>query len=354
MSTSVTEQRRDLQRRFLGDPVPRLWCPPLSHYRQDGSFDTGRLATHWDHLGAGVTAFLVPGSTGDAWEMDPAETDTLLEIALELAAPRGATLLLGALRPDADATLAAMDAMLETLRRRSGCDEPLAAMAACRAGAFTVCPTTGDGLSQEAIGGGLERILARGLPTALYQLPQVTGNEMGPSLVADLAARYPHLLLFKDSSGGDRVATEAAGNLAGVFLTRGAEGAYAGWLREAGGPYDGLLLSTANAFPRELARVVSDTADGRIAQARSLSDRLTRVVDAVFALVVDLPHGNAFANANKALDHVMAHGAAAVKRPAPLLHAGERLPAELIVRVREILDQAKLLPERGYLAGPQN
>lgn len=346
---NVKEQRQELQRRFLGDPVPRLWCPPLSHYRDGGAFDVERLTAHWDHLQGGVRAFLVPGSTGDAWEMSPEETGALLEIALDLAAEVDATLLLGALRPDADGTLAAVEAQLEVLRRRSGRDEPLAAMNACRVGAFTVCPPAGPDLTQAALGDGLARILAQGLPTALYQLPQVTGNEMGPDLVADLAARHSHLLLFKDSSGTDRVARETSGDLDGVFLTRGAEGGYAGWLREAGGPYDGLLLSTANAFPGALAKVIDDMAAGRHEEARELSDRLTRVVDAAFAAVADLPHGNAFANANKAFDHVMAHGAAALDQPAPRLHAGPRLPGEVVSLARDLLAAEGFLPDRGYL-----
>ncbi|MCP4571558.1 MAG: dihydrodipicolinate synthase family protein [bacterium] len=351
MTATVTEQRLALQRRFLGDPVPRLWCPPLSHYDSEGAFDRERMAAHWDHLASGVTAFLVPGSTGDAWELSSAETGHLLDLALDLAAPGGATLLLGALCPDAGTTLTAVDAMLAILRRRSGCDDPLEAMAACGVGAFTVCSPTGPDLAQTALGDDLARILDRGLPTALYQLPQITGNEMGVELVAGLAQEHPHLLLLKDSSGGDRLALETEGDLAGVFLVRGAEGGYAGWLREAGGPYDGLLLSTANAFPRELAAVIAYTAAARHEQARDISERLTRVVDAAFALVADLPDGNAFANANKLLDHVMALGSAAANMPAPRLHAGVRLPAELVLRVRDLLDREGFSTDRGYLTG---
>jgi dihydrodipicolinate synthase/N-acetylneuraminate lyase len=71
-------------------------------------------------------------------------------------------------------------------------------------------------------------VFGLGLPTALYQLPQVTGNTMAPELVAGLAERFSNLLLFKDSDGRDEVAL--SGQMpAEVTLLRGAEGDYARW-----------------------------------------------------------------------------------------------------------------------------
>ena len=66
--------------------------------------------------------------------------------------------------------------------------------------------------------------------TSVCQLPQVTGNEMSPAIVAALAARFSNFYLFKDTGGNDRVA-ESGLELDGVFLVRGAEGDYARWPR---------------------------------------------------------------------------------------------------------------------------
>jgi len=134
-----------------------------------------------------------------------------------------------------------------------------------------------------------------------------------------------------------------------VFTTRGAEGEYARWLKPAGGPYDGFLLSSANCFARELHQMTTDISAGRMEAARQLSDRLAAAVSEVFALASPLPHGNPFANGNKAIDHFFAHGPEAVNLPPPRLHAGSSLPTELIRSTEEILLREKLMPASGYL-----
>jgi dihydrodipicolinate synthase/N-acetylneuraminate lyase len=213
---------------------------------------------------------------------------------------------------------------------------------------FTICPPRGSELTQDEIEAELESVLELSLPIVLYQLPQVTENEMSPSLVTRLADRYPNLMLLKDSSGGDRVALEADGR-SSPFLLRGAEGHYSQWLKESGGPYHGLLLSTANCFPRQLKTIVALLEEGRGDEATALSDRLTQVVAQVFELVTDMPEGNAFSNANKAVDHYMAFGADARLMRPPMLHAGIPIPKDVIQRVGEALESADLIPVTGYM-----
>jgi dihydrodipicolinate synthase/N-acetylneuraminate lyase len=212
---------------------------------------------------------------------------------------------------------------------------------------FTVCPPRGEHLSQAEIEDSLSEVLERGLATALYQLPQVTGNEMSPETVASLAARFPNFLLFKDTSGSDRVARSGL-DFGGVFLVRGAEGGYARWTRAGTGPYDGLLLSTANVFAPQYARLLALLDAGQADEADELSQRIETVVQQTFALVADFPAGNAFTNANKVLDHLMAYGPAAGDHQPPLLYRGVRLPAESIERAEDFLRAADLLPDLGY------
>ena len=180
------------------------------------------------------------------------EAIAALDLAIDFAEPRGLDLLAGVLRPSAAAMRTLLDKLLEHLRRRTGTRSVADCFAAARVRGVTIAaPSSAAPLPKEAISAALEPLFALGLPMALYQLPQVTGNTMAPDLVADLARRFPNLLLFKDSGGADEVAL--SGRMpAGVTLLRGAEGDYARWSKH-GGPYDGFLLSTANAFPSQLA-----------------------------------------------------------------------------------------------------
>ncbi len=345
---NTSERRRKLLRELVGEWMPRLWCPPLTHYTPNGEVDRDRMAAHWGFMTPHVNAFLVPGSTGDAWEMNDSEVRALINLALKLAKDKNISLLLGVLKDKASATRQSILEMLGTLKRETGEGDPIKAMKASKVCGFTICPPRGSELSQHKIEVDLESVLELGIPTVLYQLPQITENEMSPSLVARLADRHANLVLLKDSSGEDRVALESDG-LSGLLLARGAEGRYAQWLQESGGPYYGLLLSTANCFPRELKTIVSLLEAGRVDKAADLSDSLTQVVEQVFTLVSDIPDGNAFANANKAVDHYMAFGADAQHIPPPRLHAGTLIPEDVILRVGGVLESAHLIPDRGYL-----
>jgi len=342
MSMPSPDTRADWHARLFPRGIPPLWCPLLTHYSDDGSLDHARITAHLRHLAPHVKGFLIPGSTGDGWEMSDAEIRELLRLACEQTTKLGLHLLIGVLKTEARDACAVMREFGRTLPAEI--TEHAERSTPC----FTVCPPKGNDLSQEILRDALADILALGFPTALYQLPQVTQNEMSPETVADLAARFPNFILFKDTSGADRVANSGQ-NFSGVFLVRGAEGGYASWLKSGGGPYDGFLLSTANCFGRELHQVIELLRTGRREEARQLSDRLSAVVKEVFALVTGLPDGNAFANANKAMDHFFAHGPKAASVTPPRLHAGSRLPVEVIRQAGAALEHQGFLPLRGYL-----
>lgn len=77
--TSVHDQRETLMRTLFARGMPRLSCSLLTHYTEDGGLDKKRIAAHIRHFRPWVPAILAPGSTGDGWEMTPAQTDALLE-----------------------------------------------------------------------------------------------------------------------------------------------------------------------------------------------------------------------------------------------------------------------------------
>ncbi len=347
MSRPDGQERQRLVERLFPQGVPALWCPLLTHYGASGAIDRDRMTAHLRHLAPWVKAYLIPGSTGDGWEMSDEEARQVLDWALDQAAWQGVQILVGVLKTDAGEARRSVRDTMAWLQTRTGAPDVEASLRAARVCGFAVCPPQGEHRSQEEISRSLASILELGAPTALYQLPQITRNEMGPELVSDLAARFPNFFLFKDSSGTDRVA--AAGRAPeGVFRVRGAEGDYARWLAPAGAYY-GLLLSTANCFARQFHALVQDLAGGRLAEAQALSARLSGVVGAVFDLVAGLPDGNPFANANKAMDHFFAHGPGAENIPPPRLRSGRSLPVEVLRAAGEALVRHGLMPARGYL-----
>ncbi|MGV8080853.1 MAG: dihydrodipicolinate synthase family protein [Syntrophales bacterium] len=348
---TVLETRQAWMRGLFPGGIPRLWCPLLTHYGPDGAIDFGRMEAHLDAIAPSIGGYLVPGSTGDGWELDEEETLRVTEFALDQARRRGSRLLIGVLRGKTEDVLRTLSGLLKlTGRPKDGGGEEATARAWGDRGVagFTICPPAGNTLTQEDIEAGLTAILDQGLPTALYQLPQVTESEAAPETFARLVAKYPRIVFFKDSSGFDRIAASDV-DKGGVFLVRGAEGDYARWLREADGLYDGFLLSTANCFPGKLSEVVKNMETGNEREAVMLSRRLTETINGVFSLVRNLRQGNAFTNANKAMDHFLAFGPEADIGRGPVLHSKERIPGNILAATREVLRRQALLPLKGYL-----
>ncbi len=159
----------------------------------------------------------------------------------------------------------------------------------------------GKSKTQGEIEQSLREILSFDVPMALYQLPQVTQNEMEPETVQRLALDHANFLLFKDTSGEDRVASSGL-DFGGVSFLRGSElGGYARWLRSAGGGYDGFLLSSANVFAKPLMQVIEQVDQGRFDEAEAHSKRIEEMVGGAFAKVASHSKGNPFTNANKAM-----------------------------------------------------
>ena len=238
--------------------------------------------------------------------------------------------------------------MLDLLKDLTGVEEQGRRLKAAGVVGFTVCPPRGSARSQEEIYQSFSEILDMGFPVALYQLPQVTENEVAPETFQKLAEKYPNLIFFKDTSGEDRIVLSVI-DTGGVYLTRGAEKEYARWLKAVGGFYDGFLLGSANSFPEQLSLLIEYIGKGDLSSARKLSERLSNTQEEMFALVRTVPWGNQFTNANKTIDHYNAFGPSAHLKEPPMLHAGVRMPAYIIPATGEILKRYGLMPQRGYL-----
>ena len=216
----IPARRAELLDRLFPGGVPALWCPVLTHYDSGGGIDAARMAAHLKHLSPAVKGFLIPGSTGDGWELNDKETRELLALALDQARELDLHVLIGALKTDAREALRMIRDTVDWIKSRTSENDAHAALAKARVCGFTVCPPRGKELSQAEIGRALESLLETGLPMAIYQLPQVTQNEISPELATDLARQFENFVLFKDTSGADRVVLTGL-SLSGVFAVRG-------------------------------------------------------------------------------------------------------------------------------------
>ena len=344
MNESVKEKRCALISSLFPEGTPQLWCPPLTHYTEEGNIDFARMEAHLGYMSEWVKAYLIPGTTGDGWELSEEEIRQILTFDLDMADKLNIRILVGALNPDAKA---ARQSIVDTLAWL-GVGNSEALLDKTRVCGFTVCTPRGRNVSQDQIYAALAEILKLKVPTALYQLPQITGNEISAETVAKLAAEFSNFYLFKDSSGYDKVALSGL-ELGGVYLVRGAEGNYSKWLRINNGSYDGFLLGSANCFAKELNSIIHNLSTGNIDAAQGLSQRITSVVDKVFKSVRPLPDGNPFSNAYKAIDHYFAYGPEAANLPPPRIYSGKKLPAEIIKTAGDALNRSALMPAKGYL-----
>jgi hypothetical protein len=69
----------------------------------------------------------------------------------------------------------------------------------------------------------------------------------------------------------------------------------------------------------------------------------------IFELAGSLKAGNAFSNANRAIDHVQAYGAACLEAPMPRRFDASQLPVEFIREVKIALEAEDLATSDGYL-----
>lgn len=62
---------------MLLNEFPRLWFPPLTYYRADGSLDFDRMEQMLARVHPHCQGVLVPGSTGDGWILPEAEQEAI-------------------------------------------------------------------------------------------------------------------------------------------------------------------------------------------------------------------------------------------------------------------------------------
>ncbi len=348
MQEEAVKKRQEIVSGLFPEGIPSLWCPMIVHYTLEGQIDLDRMEKHMRYMIPDVSSFLLFGSTGDGWELDADEKETLLRACVEWSKRYGIRMLLGVLQPEIGETRREIAKWLEWLKAYANTRDAVQAMRDCGVVGFTVCAPRGAELSQQTIRDGLESILQLNLPLALYQLPQVTQNEIAPETLSLLAAKYPNFYLFKDTSGEDRALLSGLDS-GGVFFVRGMEGDYFDWFTGNKKRYPGFLLSTANCFASLLQQMLAAARAGDNTLAKSCSDQVQGMINAVLANTASLAGGNVFANANKCFEHCLAYGRQWMQFPLPMRHCGEIIPVPYVAFAEQILEKFGFMPEKGYL-----
>ena len=89
--------RQDTLRQLFPSGIPSLWCPTVTHYQPDGSIDAQRAVRHLEALAPHIGGILVPGSTGDGWDLPAQKKLELLSVIMPEADRLGLVVLVGVL-----------------------------------------------------------------------------------------------------------------------------------------------------------------------------------------------------------------------------------------------------------------
>lgn len=344
--------RKEISRYVMNPAQFPFWVPVITHYQVDGSVDHDRMLSHARQIRPYTRLWMVAGTTGDGWLHSLSQYRQLVEYGCAVASQSPQpTLLVGALQPDTRSVIERIEVVKDCLgiARDATLQENLPLLKRWGFAGVTICPPVGEQVTQDQIEEHISQVCqVSALPIVVYQLPQVTRNLIAPQTLFRLVQRFPQIILFKDSGGGDEIAR--SGQMPdSLVLVRGAEGNYFEVLKNAGGWYDGWLLSTGNAFAPQLAQIQTCYQQGDYGSAAQISQALSNVVQRVFALAQDLPNGNPFSNANRAVDHLLAYGKSWQDHPLPVLLDGSRLPADFIARVETLITAFPLVFDHGYL-----
>ena len=112
MTDSAEETRHTVINHLFPEGIPHLWCPPLTHYTDDGDIDFERMAAHLGHMSGPIKTYLVPGTTGDGWEMTEDQIRRVLAFDMDTAQKLNIQILVGILKTDAEA---ARQSIIDTL-----------------------------------------------------------------------------------------------------------------------------------------------------------------------------------------------------------------------------------------------
>ncbi len=152
---------------------------------------------------------------------------------------------------------------------------------------------------------------------------------MSPETFLSLADEYANFIMFKDTSGEDRVAralADASGVSHGTRIGEGVTIALAA--RQPTGNYDGFLLSTATTALQLSCSKSSSSARVGTRGGRSAVRSNSPLRRGCFRSCQSVYGRHPFTNANKAIDHLQRLGGDFRNFPTPMLISGASIPME--------------------------
>ena len=210
-----------------------------------------------------LSGYLVIGSNGEAVYLSEAERLKMIEISRE-AIPKEKIMLVGT----------GMESTGETIKFTNNA----ARLGADMALVVTPCYFKGSMTSQVLYDHFVAVAEAASIPILLYNVPQSTGINMEPPLVAKLS-HHPNIIGIKDSSGNiDQLSQIIHQSVKGFEVMVGSAPVLfpALCVGAVGG-----ILAVANALPELCTRIFALYTKGELSRARELQNRLTPIAKAV-------------------------------------------------------------------------
>lgn len=376
LSTTRFQIQQKLFSRFGEGCIPRLWTPPLCHYKlsptKECIIDLERNSIHLNHLSDFLGGYLINGSTGDGWTLTADQRISNLRGTLDLmnSVSVSKPVLLGVLEHDYNQKVLSIKKYIDFMNdylysddtEEDIVDMPVDALYELSPFVGFVLTPLSNTDNQREIEECFAEIISGHpeYPFILYQLPQITNSEMSIETVINLVSRFGNITMIKDSSGTDAL-LKSGRSMDGVFMVRGSEGQYVESmlnLNHGVASYHGLLLSTANNYPQHLCAMMKGLENGHWSEAAKISEMISAVCQETFEVVRDNQFGNPFTNSAKMVDFWMANGCGGRaeimlknRENLPLSHCGHIFDASGLIQVRDILiSNGVLEPEsKGYL-----
>ena len=238
--------------------------PPITTPFQDGKLVLDKLKKNFQKWNqTGLSGYLVLGSNGEAVYLNEKEKIKVIEISRE-SIPKSKIMLVGT----------GMESTQETIRFTN---QAAKLGADC---ALVVTPSyfKGSMKPQTLYDHFVSVAESAQIGILIYNVPQFTGINMEPELVAKLS-EHPNIIGIKDSSGNIGQLSETI-NLSqkGFIIFVGSAPVFfpALCIGAVGG-----ILAVANATPQECVEIQNLFSKGKIVEARTLQNQLTPLAKAV-------------------------------------------------------------------------
>jgi 4-hydroxy-2-oxoglutarate aldolase len=238
--------------------------PPIATPFQDGKLALGKLKENFQKWNkTGLSGYLVLGSNGEAVYLSEKEKIKVIEVSRE-SIPKSKIMMVGT----------GMESTQETIRFTN----QAAKMGADCALVVTPCYFKGSMKPQILYDHFISVAESSQIGILLYNVPQFTGINMEPELVAKLS-EHPNIIGIKDSSGNIGQLSEIVHlsqkgfvifvGSAPVFFPALCVGAVGG------------ILAVAQVAPHECVNILNLFRKGKMDDARALQERLTPLAKAV-------------------------------------------------------------------------